>query len=211
MVQTELSNSSIMQTAIEKFRSNIGRVKALGGLYKALTQLTTPALDSSDLLRAQIVMAVSALDHYIHEITRLGMLEVYDGSRISTPLLDKFQVSIDSVRAHADEGGGNAWFESEIREKHGYLSFQHPDKIAEVIRLFSSIQLWTSVATHLNMNPGDVKTRLRVIVDRRNKIAHEADSDPSYPGARWPISENDVNSAIHFIESLCDAIHRSVT
>jgi len=196
-----------MQPAINQFRSNIAKVKALGGLHQALTQLTTTALDASDLLRAQIVMAVSALDHYIHEVSRLGMLEVYDGLRTSTPSFDKFQVSMDSVRAHSAGGSGNAWFESEIREKHSYLSFQHPDRITEAIRLFSSVQPWPSVAALLQMNTGDVKTRLRVIVDRRNKIAHEADSDPSYPGARWPISKRDVTSAISFIETLCEAIH----
>ena len=202
MEQTGSLSLSIMQSAIDQFRSNIGRVKALGGLYKALTRLTTSALDSTDLLRAQIVMAVSALDHYIHVVTRIGMLEVYSGSRTATPSFDKFQVSMDSVITHAIGGTGNAWFESEIREKHGYLSFQHPDRIGEAIRLFSSVQLWPSVASDLKMSPSDVKTRLRIIVDRRNKIAHEADSDPSYPGARWPISEKDVSGAIYFIEIL---------
>jgi hypothetical protein len=200
-----------MQSAIDQFKSNIGRVKALGGLYKALTQLTTPALDSTDLLRAQIVMVVSALDHYIHEVTRIGMLEVYDSSRTSTPSFNKFQVSMDSVITYAIEGRGNAWFESEVREKHSYLSFQHPDRIAEAIRLFSAVELWPPVATDLEMNISDVKNKLRVIVERRNKIAHEADSDPSYPGTRWPISEKDVATAIYFIESLCKAIHKVVS
>lgn len=200
-----------MQVAINQFRSNITKVKDLGGLHQALTQLTTTVLDTSDLLRAQIVMAVSALDNYIHEVTRLGMLEVYDGLRTSTPSFDKFQVSIDSVRAHSVAGSCNAWFESEIREKHSFLSFQHPDRIAAAIRLFSSVLLWPSIAAHLHMKTDDVKTRLRLIVDRRNKIVHEADSDPSYPGVRWPISERDVTSAISFIETLCEAIHTVIS
>jgi hypothetical protein len=199
-----------MQSAIDQFRSNIGRVKALGGLYKALTQLTTSAVDSSDMLRAQIVMAVSALDHYVHKVTRLGMLEIYNGSRASTPAFDKFQVSIASVITQGIGGSGHAWFESEIREKHSYLSFQHPDRIAEAVRLFSPIQLWPAVASDLKMDSGDVKTKIRVLVERRNKIAHEADSDPSYPGVRWPITEKDVTTAIYFIESLCEAIHMVV-
>lgn len=200
-----------MQSAIDQFRSNIGRVKALGGLYKALTQLTTSAVDSSDMLRAQIVMAVSALDHYVHEVTRIGMLEIYNGSRASTPAFDKFQVSMASVITQAIGGSGHVWFESEIREKHSYLSFQHPDRIGEAVRLFSPVQLWLAVASDLKMDTGDVKTKIRVIVERRNKIAHEADSDPSYPGARWPITEKDVTTAIYFIESLCEAIHRVVS
>jgi hypothetical protein len=58
------------------------------------------------------------------------------------------------------------------------------------------------------MVPKDAKTRLKLIVDRRNKIAHEADLDPTSPGFRWPISSTVVNDAIDFIESLGDAIYK---
>ena len=67
-----------MLNSIEQFREDIGRVRAIGGLYGALGQISVPVLDETDLLRAQFVMAVSALDRYIHEITRVGMLESYD-------------------------------------------------------------------------------------------------------------------------------------
>ncbi len=73
-----------MHRAINAFRANIGRVKALGGLYDAVSGLTTPVVDASDMLRAEIAMAVSALDHYIHEMTRIGMLQIVDGARNQT-------------------------------------------------------------------------------------------------------------------------------
>jgi len=106
--------------------------------------------------------------------------------------------------------GGSSWFEEEIREKHGYLAFQCPDKIAEAIRLFSPHELWPSVASRLGLSVHDVKTHLRLIIERRNKIAHEADLDPSYPGSRWSISYNDTESTINFIEKLCEQIHAVV-
>ena len=135
-----------MHNAIQHFRANTDRVRALGGLYQAFCLLTTSAVDATDLLRAQIVMAVSALDNYIHEITRIGMLEVFDGSRPHTNAFLRFQVTIDAAMVGLSSGGGSSWFEAEIREKHSYLSFQHPDKIADAIRLFSSCELWSSVA-----------------------------------------------------------------
>ena len=61
-----------MRAAINQFRTNIERVRNLGTIYKALNAQTTDILDLSDLLRAELVMAVSAFDHYIHEIVRLG-------------------------------------------------------------------------------------------------------------------------------------------
>ena len=53
-----------MLNPIEQFRENIARVQVLDGVHTALDNTTTAALDLTDLLRAQIVMIVSALDLY---------------------------------------------------------------------------------------------------------------------------------------------------
>ncbi len=199
-----------MNDAIQHFRTNIARVRALGGQYAAITGLTTPILDSTDLLRAQIVLVVSALDHYVHEITRLGMLEILNGVRMPTDAFNRFQVTMDSAMGILSGQQGSAWFDSEIREKHGYLAFQQPDKIADAIRLFSTCELWPSLSTQLGLTVEDLKAHLRLIIDRRNKIAHEADIDPSYPDSRWPISPIDTEASIQFIENLCETIHSLV-
>ena len=170
-----------MFNAIQHFRANIERVRLLGGLHEALYRLTTSAIDSTDILRAQIVLAVSALDHYVHEITRAGMLEVCSGVRPKTDAFLRFQITMDAAMTGLACGGGTSWFETEIREKHGYLAFQHPDKIADAVRLFFPGELWPSVASKIGLTTQDVKTRLRLIIERRNKIAHEADLDPATP------------------------------
>ena len=201
-----------MLSPIEQFRENIAQVQSLGGLHDAFGQLTTPAVDLTDLLRAQIVMIVSALDHYIHEITRVGMLQVYDGTRPQTDAFLRFQVTMGGAIKGISKSSENEWLDIEIRQKHGHQAFQHPDNIANAVRLFSSCELWRSVALALNLSDQDVKNRLRAIVNRRNQIAHEADLDPSYPGAgnRWPISPADVTSTLNFIQDVCEAIHTVV-
>lgn len=200
-----------MHRPIQHFRSNIERVHAIGGLYEALSRLTTVAVDSTDILRAQIVLAVSALDHYIHEVTRTGMLEIYKGLRPPTNAFGRFQVPIDAAMMGIAGSGTTSWFETEIREKHGFLAFQHPDKIADAIRLFSSCELWPQVATNLGVPTQDLKNRLKLIVERRNKIAHEADLDPSFPGVRWPITTDDARNTVKFIEDICETIHSVIT
>ena len=201
-----------MLSPIEQFRENIARVRSLGGLHEAFDQMTTHAVDLTDLLRAQIVMVVSALDHYIHEITRVGMLEVYDGNRPRTSAFLRFQVTMDAAMKGISKSSENQWLDAEIRERHGYRAFQHPDNIADAVRLFSSCELWPSVAGQLNLPVQDVKNRLRAIINRRNQIAHEADLNPSYPGSgtRWPISTSDLTSTLDFVQNVCEAIHTVV-
>ena len=198
-----------MLNPIEQFRENIARVQDLGGLYTAFGNVTTPVVDLTDLLRAQIVMVVSALDLYIHEITRIGMLEVYNGARPQTDAFLKFQVSLDSAIQGVSNSSRDEWLDTEIRMRHSHLSFQDPDHIADAVRRFSSCELWPSVTEQLNLDVQFVKNRIRTIVKRRNQIVHESDLDPTYPGTitRWPISPADVENILDFIKKVCEAIH----
>lgn len=198
-----------MQRALDSFRESMIRVANLAGLYRAIGSLTTSAVDPSDLLRAQVVLTVSALDFYVHEVTLLGMLEIYAGRRQPTKGFEKYRVSVGAMMANHPAGNG-AWLEAEIRERHSFLAFQQPDKIADAIRLFTDVKLWQAVGTALGQDDSTVKSELRLIVDRRNKIAHEADLDPSYPGARWPISEADAERSRNFVESLVGAMHTAI-
>ena len=101
-----------MLNSIEQFREDIRRARAIGALFGSLGQLTIPVLDDTDLLRAQFVMAVSALDRYIHEITRVGMLEVLTGDRPQTIAFLRFQVGMESVMAGLFRNSETAWFDA---------------------------------------------------------------------------------------------------
>lgn len=197
-----------MDAAIEIFRVSITRTRHLEGLHEALASITTPAIDISDLLRAQIVLAVSSLDFFIHELTVLGMLEIFQGLRPPTDAFRKYRVSGELLIA--PQAQNPAAFIEDVRERHSYLSFQQPDRIADAIRLFHDKPLWKAVSIRMSRTENSLKTQLRLVVDRRNKIAHEADVDPSYPGERWPITATDSSSAIDFIAHLCEAIFAEV-
>jgi hypothetical protein len=57
------------------------------------------------------------------------------------------------------------------------------------------------------MSSTDVRTRLDVIVDRRNRIAHEGDIDPTMGiGEKYPIDFPTVQQAVDFLDSLVHAI-----
>ena len=53
-------------------------------------------------------------------------------------------------------------------------------------------------------------TAFRLVVDRRNKIAHEADVDPTYPHSRWPISQTDVDGTLSFLSETVEAIYGAI-
>lgn len=247
-----------MQSALDQFRISIGRVRDLIDLHNSVKAQATGALDVSDMLRAALVLAVSALDYYVHEVVTLGMLEIHRGQRSEpTPsanttqsAFSRFQVSLGGARqerlaaidiaswleTEIEQTHGYAflqqsytvaalipaisssvvnrlnnasWLENEIRERLGYQSFQQPKKIAEAIRYISDKNLWDEVANKISRRPEDIKQQLNSIVDRRNKIAHEADIDPTFNiGNRWNIDEVLVGDAVDFIEQIVESIHQ---
>ena len=199
-----------MKTSLDTFHANLVRVRAVHALYLHFSGAVTAAVDLSDLLRAEMVLIVSALDHFVHELTRLGMLEIWRGTRKATPAYRNFSVSLGVAAALAGASTVDAHLESEIRTRHSFQSFQKPDKIAEAIRLFSSVELWNEIGDFLGEDPKDLNIQLGLIVERRNKIAHEADIDPSYPGQKWPIDWTDTDDALAFIEKIGEAIYRVV-
>jgi hypothetical protein len=98
--------------------------------------------------------------------------------------------------------------ELEIRQRLGYQSFQHPDKIAEAIRFISNKPLWQDVGKSWGRPHQEIKKQLSLIVERRNKIAHEADINPTYEiGTRWEINEELVLEAVDFLQKLVETIH----
>lgn len=197
-----------MLSAQTQFKENLKRVRELGGVAAAVQSLTTSAIDVSDLWRAQVVLAVSALDYFIHELARLGMIECAKGGRPKTDAYLRFDIPLWATESAINGTAHEVWVGDTVRQKHSWLSFQDPDKLADAIRLISPVKLWEEVGVELSMSPIDVKTRLKLVVDRRNKIAHEADLDPANPGFRWPITASMVDDSIDFIERLGDAIFK---
>lgn len=106
--------------------------------------------------------------------------EIYQGLRPEPPAFSRFQISLGTAR----DGWKNPpdfefYLEDEIRQRHSYKSFQQPDSIADAIRLISDKKLWQEVGNIMGRPDKDIKQELKIIIDRRNKIAHEADIDPT--------------------------------
>lgn len=194
-----------MNDAFLKCRTNIDRARDLCGLATAIQAQTTPAVDVTDLLRAGVVFAVSALDHFIHEVTRIGMLEIARGRRPGTDAYFKFKVSLQGVSTGMGASNWD-WLDAEVRDRHGWLSFQDPEKLADALRLVTDGKVWERIGTKLGLRPEVAKAQLKLIVDRRNKIAHEADMDPTAPGSRWPITLAIAEEAIQFVDDVAAAV-----
>jgi hypothetical protein len=198
-----------MKAALEQFYENLSRARALSGLAKSLLAITTTVIDLTDLYRAALVLGVSALDQFVHEFVRLGMIEVHRGSRMATDANLSFRIPLSAARNGIADPARDDWLDAAVREAHSWQSFQSPDKIADAIRLVSGVRLWEEVGKEIGSDAKAVRVRLTAIVVRRNQVAHEADIDPTNPGNRWPIDSVMVEDALDYINRIVHAIYKT--
>lgn len=202
-----------MQTAFNQFKANLGYVKDLDSLYIYLKDTLLLPNDLSDILRAQWTYSVSALDKLIHELVRIGMVEIFNGTRTATPKFLSFTISIDTLNNIKSSTGTpppEFWFEQEVVKKHSHLSFQEPDKISDALsNIWSSSHKWNDLSIATGIAETDLKTRLKNIVSRRNQIVHESDINPT-TGLRNDIDKTDSDFVFSFISLLGEKIFDAV-
>jgi len=194
-----------MHSSILLFQTNFVYIRELSVIHSALKSLA-PDRDLSDILRAQLLMAVSALDHFVHNSVEEGMLEIYLNIRTRTTAFEKFHISMKNTQFISVDPSQTQWFKAEIQEQIGYKSFQKAGDIKDIIKLISDKTLWNDVSVIMNENPDVLKNRLNLIIDRRNIIAHQADNDPNNPGTRNNITQQEVENIVDFIDKIADSI-----
>ncbi len=210
-----------MHKAFKQFESNIKTVREMDALYHHLTSDLQLPNDLSDILRSQLVYAVSALDKLIHELVRIGMLQAFVDQRPKTKKFSGFSISLatyNNIQKSSQQPLGILpfetpayFFEQEIIVKHKYLAFQEPDKIADALSfIWEEKQKWQKIAAYFNGSDDAIKKELKSIVSRRNQIVHEADIDLQ-TNRRNGIDESDVKEAVNFIFKLGETIFKCCT
>lgn len=212
-------------TPLAHFEAVWARCGELSSLHAYLAKNVTAALHPDEILRAEWVSRVSALDLFIHELTAQRMVAIFEGRLPPTPAYHRFAVAnatLDRIRQAIVAGlpsgvmapaAASAAFDLHVRTDLGRRTLQYPDDIADAVRLCSSVELWNDVASRFGATPDkrsevakSIKKTLSLIVERRNKIAHEGDLQPPPLREPWPIAQNDLVFVANHIENVVRAI-----
>jgi hypothetical protein len=152
-----------MQAAHTQFLDNITYISELDDLYCLLKYTQNLPNDLSDLLRADIVYAVSALDKLIHELVKTGMLQTFSGNRAATDAFESFTVTaktLTKIKETAIEKSKNPnavllpqelpeyWFNEEIVLKQKAISYQ--DRYAKLTQTWTEWYLLPASTCYLS-------------------------------------------------------------
>ncbi len=191
-----------MFEAVKIFNASISNARELTLLYEYILNTVKAPHPFDDLLRSQIVYAMSAFDKLMHDLIRIGMVASYVGIR---PVSARYHTESISMKIHTDLLAATippkeVLFEQEVMKKLAHLSFQDPDKVADGLSLiWDEKRKWDMIASKMNCSAHDVRTRLRLAAGRRNAIVHESDMHP-LNNSKTPITVGECSEVTDFIQ-----------
>ncbi len=193
---------SRFQACNDAFAHSIARARDMIRLFNGLSHLRNdPAND--DALRAAYFQAVSSFDFYVHEIVATEASHRFRNAIPTRNIVLPMEIT---MIASPEER--YIAVDLDIRERNSYKAFVDPQKLAEVLSCFCE-KPWELIASRHNEIHGDGVDRssliaqLKSIWKRRNKIAHEADVNPTMSGVSlWPIDQPDTEITVGFVEKL---------
>ncbi|MCG9731143.1 hypothetical protein L1D44_15205 [Shewanella sp. Isolate13] len=196
------------------FEQNIKEARAISDIYNYLSSEVKVPFSVDDLLRSQIVYAVSAFDKLIHDLIRVGLVQSYEGLRTQTPkyINEVFPMSVIQQMSTASIPPAVHYFEQAVFQKLKVFSYQDPSKVSDGLSyIWDEKQKWQKITTQMGSTKDhkEVKTQLKLIADRRNMIVHEADLSPASM-QKQDITSSEVIEIIDFIESCGNAIYQLV-
>jgi hypothetical protein len=175
-----------------------------------------------DLRRLSVVMAVAALDTYMH---RLIVERAYTHEELPGGLA-KLDVPFEQLLAQADEckvaarrkphnSRPRVAVKRQLRDRLLRETFQRYEDVSRALGMVGRKGSWDEIGRAMvpAMARQEIRIRLNAIVVRRNQIVHEGDykrlerpRNPSRNGIGRTAARNDID----FIDALINAIHAVV-
>lgn len=192
---------------IENFRNSIAGIQSKFDMVKRLEDEGL-IQESKDILRSQVVFLLSAMDFYMHEIVKYGILKIFKGERARTNSYKEFIVSLETVEKAIANPESVDWLDAEIVHRNHHKTFLEPDKIKGQLNLISTKKIFTTPATEISDN-STLTNDLKDLYKRRNAIAHQTDRDNS-SGVLNDIDSNEVNKYITLVSKFIEIVHREI-
>jgi len=202
-----------MIKAVLMFRRNRERILNLRDIYDYFVgqaPLIQGQLD--ELQRAELVQIVSAFDTFIHDCVRIGIVNKFLLSGVLSNTLKKYSIpfeDFEKINALPNMNDKAVYLDGVVKKVNSKDSYQSPKGVEYALGLIGVTNIWSKVAPGMGMSAQDVRLELGNIVNRRNKIVHEADLNAVGVSLN-PITKPEVDKVISFIYGLVINIFHQV-
>lgn len=161
------------------FTETLGAIKAQFDVADKLVQ-AEKITESENIWRAQIVFLASALDFYMHELTKYGLCAIYDENWERTDKYNNLQINMKVIEVALKSGEDIDWFLEYINGYYQAITMVSFESVKDQLNLLG-IDLSAIANGAFYQRDGIEKTRdklkrrLNELFSRRNIIAHQTD------------------------------------
>ncbi|MCM8510043.1 hypothetical protein LQ568_17225 [Bacillus amyloliquefaciens] len=187
-----------MNLAINQFKIIIKETQQMTTVYEHFK------IPLDDLLRWQWTQAVSALDKYIHDIIRIGLIKTFNKEITPTKSFNSFPIPVSIID---DSSFISHAFEQFIVKKLAFNSYQTAEKINEGLSLiWTESHKWQTISIQMGVEKNFLTKKLNLIAQRRNQIVHQSDY-PSFYLEKEKLNPAQTEDVISFINQIVEKIH----
>lgn len=138
----------------------------------------------NDLRRTAVVMAVAAIDSYMHWLVFRRLSDVRrEGdlpkslAKLSVPFSDLASLADALIAARRANREIRPWVQvkNSVQKELLRETFQSYEQVANALALSGVEKGWSRTAVKIGCTANDIKERLNRIVHRRNQVVHEGD------------------------------------
>jgi hypothetical protein len=191
------------------------------GLLKASRRTATPELEVSvriDIRRLSTVLAVAALDAYLHRliVDRVYVHKELPGGLATLDvtfglLLAKADAAKEAARSPTYDSRPRVAVKRQLRDRLLRETFQSYRDVQRALGMAGKSGTWKAIGAQMTptRTPEQIRDRLNGIVQRRNQIVHEGDYrrlERPQNSRRNAMTYSEAKGAIEFIAQLIGAI-----
>lgn len=167
-----------------------------------------------DILRSQIVFLDSALDYYMHCITKYGMNKMFKCEWEKTDKYNNFMVPLKKVEYVIKNIEDTTWFIELVNNTYAKDTFMEANSIKSQLSLigikFSDIaKVVCYEESNMQKQLDKLKSLLNRLFYRRNAIAHQSDRLHE-DGKKKEITKEDVEHYINDVEKIVISIQNQI-
>lgn len=190
---------------LKQFNSSIEVVRQKDEIIQFLSAHGQSTLE---IRQSQIILLMSALDLYIHDIVKYCIIQKFNGNQTKTKQYKELLIPMQSVELAIQNPESSDWLDEVITSINQYKSFTSYGKIKnqlEAVGLKSKKFSELVLKTESDFGVSDLIEKLRSL---RNRLAHQDQESINSLGSE--LTEEKINQYIGFIYQLVQDIHQTI-
>ena len=190
---------------LKQFKSSIEVVRQKDEIIQFLSAHGQSTLE---IRQSQIILLMSALDLYIHDIVKYCIIQKFNGNQTKTKQYKELLIPMQSVELAIQNPESSDWLDEVITSINQYKSFTSYGKIKnqlEAVGIKSKKFSELVLKTESDFGVSDLIEKLRSL---RNRLAHQDQESINSLGSE--LTEEKINQYIGFIYQLVQDIHQTI-